>query len=190
MDTADIIAIASEASFGKPRLNNVLRAVVVEAIVSTALGKDWEWCSADWAMCDFRHADGTRLEVKQSAARQSWHRADAAPSRAVFDIAARKQAWDGQKWVNSAGRNADIYLFAHHPRTDDVCDHRDPEQWRFYLVPTCKLPLTKTVSLSWVMQNAPGCGYGELAEAIETARLNFQSRMPAPSKEQRLPHCP
>ena len=50
---------------------NVHRALIVEAIVSAAL-PDWLWAPTDYAAFDFQHADGTRLEVKQSVARQSW----------------------------------------------------------------------------------------------------------------------
>lgn len=135
----EIVRIAADTAFGSPVMNTVLRAIIVEAMVSSALTADWQWSSADWALCDFRHADGTRLEVKQSASRQSWHTANRKPSRALFDIAVRTQAWDGKRRVASTGRNADIYVFAHHPVMGPECDHREPGQRRFHVIPAAEL---------------------------------------------------
>ncbi|MGY6710350.1 MAG: hypothetical protein ACXIVF_18665 [Rhizobiaceae bacterium] len=167
----EIVRIAADTAFGNPVMNNVMRAIVVEAIVSSALTADWQWCSADWALCDFRHADGTRLEVKQSASRQSWHTAGCKPSRAVFDIATRTQAWDGKRWVASTGRNADIYVFAHHPVVGPECDHREPGQWRFHVIPAAALPAGRTISLSAISRLGEVVKFEGLAEAVEGARL-------------------
>ena len=176
-----IIRIASDAAFGSPVMNNVMRAVIVEAMVSTALSADWTWCSSDWSLCDFRHADGTRLEVKQSASRQSWHTEADKPSRAVFDIAPRVQAWDGKRWVPSSGRNAEIYLFAHHSETGPQCDHRDPKQWRFFVMATDRLPTTRSVSLAAISRLVEPVLYAHLGKAVEMAREASSSyRAPAP----------
>ena len=174
-DKAEIIASAIQATFGRPLVNNVLRSILSEAIVDAALGNEWEWCSGDWALCDFRHADGTRLEVKQSAARQNWHSETDKPSAALFDIAPRKLAWDGKKWVPSTGRNAEIYVFAHHPIVGDKADHRDPAQWVFYVVPTTKLPETARISLAGVRARAEPIGCGDLAAAVEVTRMAINS---------------
>jgi hypothetical protein len=50
---------ASQIAFGKPLIQNNLRAVVVEVIIAYALGADWSHCSADWYGWDFVHVDGT-----------------------------------------------------------------------------------------------------------------------------------
>lgn len=67
-----IRARASEVAFGSTIIQNNLRALVVEAIVDYALKPSWRWCSQDWSGWDFEHESGVRLEVKQSAARQTW----------------------------------------------------------------------------------------------------------------------
>lgn len=175
MDKETIIASATQAAFGCPLVNNVLRAILTEAIVDAALGEGWEWCSGDWALCDFRHADATRLEVKQSAARQSWHQDGDKPSVGLFDIAPRKQAWDGLKWVPSAGRNAEIYVFAHHPVADHSADHRDPAQWDFYVVGADCLPATRKISLAGVRARARPIGYDGIAAAVDEIRMAIKS---------------
>lgn len=83
----DIAARAAKALFWKKHLTNVHRAVVVEAIVSSALGDDWEWCSGDYSSCDLKHNDGTRLEIKQSASLQSWNAAEAVDLHPIYDVA-------------------------------------------------------------------------------------------------------
>lgn len=162
--------MAADAAFGRPLVNNVLRAILAEAVVASALGEGWEWCSADWAECDFRHRDGTRLEVKQSAALQSWHHEGAKPWRSSFDIAERTGYYRGSEWTEAPGRNADIYVFAHHPVTDGTADHREPAQWRFYVVAASALPAQKTISLSVVARVAEAVDVAGLREAVKRAR--------------------
>ena len=117
MSKRSVVKKASAFAFGRPLVMNVLRSIIVEAIVSEALS-DWEWCAHDYASYDFRHGDGTRLEVKQSAARQTW--SVGRHSRASWDIRPRTGYWnDGIEWVAQPGRNADIYVLAHHPITGD-----------------------------------------------------------------------
>ena len=74
-------------------MNNVYRADYVECLVASTLGPKW-WLTWergwDWAPWDCQHASGTRLEVKQTAARQSWDRETLPRRRAPrFDIAPR-----------------------------------------------------------------------------------------------------
>lgn len=160
----DIQKRSSQAAFGQPLINNVLRGLVVEAIVASALEPDWSWCAADYASWDFERADGLRLEVKQSAARQSWPTAK--PARASFDIAARKMRWENQCWVKEPGRAAQIYIFAHHPLFDDRVDHRDPNQWDFYVIASAALPGTKRLSLASARKLSDKVGIVGLAKTV------------------------
>lgn len=169
MNTETIIASATAAAFGKPLVNNVLRSIISEAIVDAALDENWTWCSADWAGFDFQHKDGTRLEVKQSAALQSWQNAGKKPSQSRFDIARRSGFWEsGTTWIPRPGRNADIYVFAYHPVIDaTVADHRDPHQWQFYVVNEERLaPKAKTISLSAVRRLVDPVGADKLNDAV------------------------
>jgi hypothetical protein len=45
----DIVARASSMAFGKSLIMNVLRAMILETIVDSALSLDWKWCSTDEA---------------------------------------------------------------------------------------------------------------------------------------------
>lgn len=126
-------------------MSNLIRPIYVEAMVWDVMGKDWHYCG-EWDGWDLeRKADGARLEVKQSAVRQTWtDRAEhQAPSPAIFDICTRQGYFDRQtnKWVQSPGRHAHLYVFADHPIFDaEKCDQRVPHQWDFYVLQTTKLP--------------------------------------------------
>ncbi|MGH7045584.1 MAG: hypothetical protein ACREE2_04250 [Stellaceae bacterium] len=128
---ATVRAAAAKLAFGTPIVQNNLRAIVAEVITGYALGPDWHHCSADWSGWDFEHKLGARLEVKQSAARQTWKPPPVRhPPR--FDISPRSGYWqDGSRWIERAGRHAQIYVFCHHPVDDAAADHRDPLQWSF-----------------------------------------------------------
>lgn len=122
-------------------MNNVSRSEYVECMIVLALRQEWKlmWeVGWEWAPWDCEHVQSrARLEVKQSAARQPWTK-DSRDSRSLprFDIAPRKGYWprDGGSWFESPGRQADLYAFAWHPIESEVCDHRDPAQWSFYVV--------------------------------------------------------
>lgn len=130
----------SDAAFGKPLVTNVQRGAVAEAIIAFALEPEWTWCGADYASWDFERADGVRLEVKQSACKQSWHTEPHIKVRPSFDISPRRGRWEGDTWFDEPGRSANIYIFAYHGVADEHADHRDPGQWEFYVVPTSILP--------------------------------------------------
>lgn len=165
---SDIQRKVAEAAFGRPLVTNVMRGQVVEAIVACALEPEWTWCAEDYSSWDFERADGMRLEVKQSAARQTWAASDK-PSACSFDIAMRKGRWEGSSWVDEVGRAAHIYIFAHHPVADRSADHRDPTQWQFYVVPTSQLPNTRRLSLNGVRSLATATSFAELEQAVEVA---------------------
>lgn len=163
-----VVEKASAFAFGRPLVMNVLRSIIVEAIVSEAL-PDWEWCSHDYAAYDFRHSDGTRLEVKQSAARQTW--SSPRHSRASWDIRPRTGYWkEGTEWVPGPGRNADIYVFAHHPVTGDEADHRDALQWRFFVIATSDLPDTATLSEPRAASLSTAATFAGLASVVDAIR--------------------
>src|ERR1700753_2114891 len=90
---SEVQRIAAESAFGRPLIQNNLRAIVVEAMVDLAISTDWRWCSGDWAAWDFEHTDGTRLEVKQSAAQQTWS-APKVANAPRFDIAHRQGRYE------------------------------------------------------------------------------------------------
>jgi hypothetical protein len=139
-----------------------------------ALEPDWRWCSEDYSSWDFDRADGMRLEVKQSAVKQSWATETAAPSIASFDIAHRKGRWEGALWIEEPGRHAQLYVFAHHFVGTSDADHRDPAQWAFYVVPTGALPMTKRIGIGAVRALADPCDFDGLRAAVESCASSIR----------------
>ena len=175
LGAADVRKIACEAAFGGTLVTNIFRGLLAEALVSACLGDSWTWRSEDWAPWDFDRLDGVRLEVKQSAALQTWNRDSGKLSACRFDIKPRKGCFFGTDWHDHPGRHADIYIFAHHEVSDDSADHADPKQWRFFVVPERLLPMCETISLKQVRKLASGVARPELlGSADECAVAEFQ----------------
>jgi hypothetical protein len=169
-----VIAKVSQVAFGKPLVTNVLRGHVAEAIIALALEPEWNWCSADYAGWDFERADGLRLEVKQSAAMQSW--STGKPSKAIFDVAARTGYWEsGTEWIAKAGRPAHLYVFAHHSIYGDDADHRDPSQWQFYVLPSGTLPDVKQLGLATINTLTSAVPVAALADTVRAAASQIAS---------------
>ena len=102
---------------------------------------EWGLCAGDSGACDLAQRGGPlRIQVKQSAVRQSWHADDSPPPRPCFSIAHKTGRYEGQAWIAERNRNADIFVFGWHDRTDPAADHRDPAQWQFFVVAETDLP--------------------------------------------------
>ena len=165
----EIRARVSARAFGNPVIQNDFRGLVAETIVESALEPTWRCCSGDWLGWDFEHLDRTRLEVKQSAARQTWT-APKRPSPATFDIRTRSGFYIGNEWHPGVGRHAHIYVFAYHPIADTATNHLDPNQWVFYVLAAERLPANKTIGLARVTSLAPAAGWEALLAAVELIR--------------------
>lgn len=160
--------------FDKPVMNNVCRGDYVECMVVLSLGRGWAltWQRGwEWAPWDCEHDNGARLEIKQSAARQSWDADQIASRRSpAFDIAPRTGRFsrDGSEWIDAPGRPADVYVFAWHgERERGVADHRDPQQWQFYVSPERELPDgQKRIGLRRLREIVSPCRLSGLRAAI------------------------
>lgn len=123
---------------------------------------------------DFEGPNGIGLEVKQSAARQDWHGESCKPCVARFDIAERSWQWKDNAWTEKRGRAAALYIFAHHPIFDPaVADHRDPQQWQFYVVLASALPLQKSIGITAVRSLTDPVSFDQLAQAVEARRSSL-----------------
>ncbi|MDP4576123.1 hypothetical protein Q9K02_13350 [Qipengyuania sp. G39] len=164
---ADLKSRLMSALFDKPLVTNTFRGTLVEAILAQVLEPEWRWCSADLASHDFENGAGVRLEVKQSAALQSWHEPSLRPNRGRFDIEARTGRYEGLHWIDEPGRAAQIYVFGWHGVADPQrADHREPAQWQFHAVRAADLSDQKTIALSRVGAMAEPCAIGEIAERV------------------------
>lgn len=162
--------------YDKPLIENSYRGAYVECMIAEALGDAWRPVGGDWGPWDLECPDGARLEVKQSAVLQSWSQLDKTPSAqsSTYDIKPKTGYWpDGVTWVplSVPARLADIYVFAWHPVADRMrADHRDANQWQFFVLPERALPPDqKSISLNPLRRLTAGVAYRRLAEKVSEA---------------------
>ena len=155
-----------ERLYGQPIIRNVLRGELVEQFVLDALGEGWI-AAGDYEAWDVESVDGKhRLQVKQSSARQSWSELDCKASSPRFSIKASK-TWVNEKgWHGQRARQATLYVFAWHPLVDTTADHRNPNQWEFFLVQSRSLPDQKSLSLNGLKALCSACSAAELSAKI------------------------
>jgi hypothetical protein len=144
--------------FNQRLIQNQYRSAFVEAMIEPYLARSgWQYVGDNWSGWDFEHEFGARLELKQSAAWQTWDPVKQAvlksPEKAgpgIFDIASRTGWFDaaGVVWTKEAGRPAHVYIFAWHGLFGSAADHRNPDQWEFFILPAVALPAQKTLRLS------------------------------------------
>jgi len=170
----DVALRLARKIFDKPLIENQYRSAFVEAMIEPYLEPyGWRYTGDSWSGWDFERDDLIRLEIKQSAAQQTWSDARHIRTRGAFDIAERSGYFHegGTKWVEEKGRCAQTYVFAWNSMYGCGTDHRDPNQWEFYVLPTRALPENqKTISLarikSFSLPYGPTSVAG-LAERIE-----------------------
>ena len=154
-------------------MNDAHRAEYVEYLVAELLGPQWSppWTKGhDRAAWDLEHVSEARIAIEQAAAFQPRHGTGNVPKQSPrFGIAPRKGYWtaDGA-WIGRAGRPADIYVFAWHgEEAEQAVDHRAPEQWRFFVIPTKCLPATQhSIGLAKLGMLSEGVGYERLAATV------------------------
>jgi hypothetical protein len=176
--------------FDQRLIENPFRSAFVQAMIEPYLRLGgWRYAGDGWSGWDFERADGKRLEVKQSAAHQTWSDPRRLRTRGSFDIAERTGASEkgGPEGTGGKGRPADVYVFAWNGAYGEATDHRDPAQWLFYVIPTAHLPAAhRTISLARVQAIAetekPG---GPVAiEALMTRVSDVLANLEASSQPQ------
>ena len=163
--------------YGQPIMSNLTRPIYVERLLARLLKGDWRFVGGDWSGWDLENTSTlARIELKQSAARQTWTDGPTRigkPTKPIFDIEERTGHFgdNGSTWIKTPGRPADLYVFAWHPGFDpkDAVDHRDPEQWEFYLLPETRLPKgQKTLAPNSLMNLKPvKATQADIAQKVE-----------------------
>jgi hypothetical protein len=162
--------------FDQKLIGNQYRSAFIEAMIEHYLRPyGWRYVGDSWGGWDFeRGKPGEhRLEVKQSAACQIWSVARKLKTRGSFDIAPRTGYFheQGSKYAAMAvpDRCAQTYLFAWHPIDNEDCaDHRNPDQWEFYVVSAAQLPQNqRTIALSKIRAMTKPVKLEALSAAVE-----------------------
>jgi hypothetical protein len=110
---------------------NQFRSAFIEAMIEPFLAQTgWRYVGGSWSGWDFERGGIERLEVKQSAAHQTWSDDRRVETRGSFDLAPCTGYWfeNGSKWMASPGRDAQVYVFAWNDTYGPTADHRNPDQ--------------------------------------------------------------
>ncbi len=157
--------------FDNDLIQNNLRGLYVETMVAELLGEGWKLAGYDWAAWDIVHDDGTRLEVKQSAAKQTWASPANSKGSASFSIKKPKQMLHGAEVTNVTERLANIYVFGWHGVTTEDANQRDADQWSFFVLPTSALPDQGSIGLNPLRKLAMPVSADALRASVEQIRL-------------------
>ncbi len=109
----DVVKRVTQTAFGNPLVTNVLRGHLVEAMIALVIEPEWKWCAGDYSSWDFERDDGVRVEIKQSAVRQTWDPPAHGRIYTSFDVKERTGRWEGAIFIEEPGRAAHIYVFAY-----------------------------------------------------------------------------
>jgi hypothetical protein len=175
--TSPISATLARRLFEQPIIHNqFLKEFVKELVLHSLWNYQWrvdDGAAQDW---DLEHLDGCFLKVVCSSACQLRPTGFVGAQYPVFCIGQRPGAG------SDVHQKADLYLFAWHPVPQlRRADHRDPQQWQFFLIPVRLLPeKKKTLGLRPVQKTAAHHGAGSirypaLAETIEAWRLRLRA---------------
>jgi hypothetical protein len=154
--------------YGRPLIRNVLRGELVEQIILDALGEEW-LAADDYASWDIAHRElPVTIQVKQSAARQSWSVESSRPSVPTFRIDERYGYSEArQRWDEPRQRHASIYIFAWHAAIDHMADHREASQWQFHVIAADRLPSQNSIGLKAIAALAPPASADDLRLIVE-----------------------
>ncbi|MXX91865.1 MAG: hypothetical protein F4Y63_00230 [Chloroflexi bacterium] len=137
-------------------IDNTTRGSLAEFYVALALDPNdpFRFKTKPWSSWDIETENGTKIEVKTSALRQSWHSGSHAPSTPQWDIAPISvYDWETNTYSKSKFRPADLFVFSLHAHKDPgTLDAIDLSQWMFYVLPTHVLdterPTGKSIRLN------------------------------------------
>lgn len=153
-------------------LDNSMRGFWCEFMVAEALGPDCHTVGLGWHPWDLQIGDSRdvfpdriRIQVKNSAALQTWHPRYGTVTDCCFNLTLRNRPrYFTQDNPNvpceSTGFMCDIFVLCHHPETDVArADHCDPTQWRFYLAPVAGPCSAVTPSeMTWLADKVEASG--------------------------------
>jgi len=156
-------------------LNNTLRGVMAEFLVSSTLPSDK--CRIDWTPYDLISPTGRRIEVKSAAYLQAWEQEHF--SKILFDISPRR-SWSPETGYSAESkRHSDLYVFCVYTALSRDNSILNLDLWDFYVLPTWLLdeyrPTQKTISLdSLIALTAVKCDFNTLKQQIESVQLGEQ----------------
>ena len=143
-----ILERLTRETFGQRLIDNSFRGVWTEFMVAEALGEGCVVVSQNWHAWDLQIGKSEdvfpsriRIQVKNTAKLQTWHQFRPKPTECHWVLRMGDKPYYFDLYnpdipCEPYGHLCDAYVLCHHPIEDpQVADHRDPDQWEFYVVP-------------------------------------------------------
>ncbi len=160
-------------------VDNRNRGIFAEWLVGQALGAiNAGAVRHEWDAYDLLYGE-VKVEVKASGLDQTWPQDQ--PSKPNFNIAPRSRTWVAEcnKWEehHPPVRFADVYVLClHEPEEATPENVRDPESWKFWVIPTRKindeLGGQKTVGLSTLSRLVVPIKWSEIKAEVDRLELS------------------
>ena len=168
-------------------ISNVERGAYIECMIELALRERHPaWSLTEtWDRWDLENQKTrARIEIKQSAALQTWHLSTCHHCGSVYEWDVQDEPGNTSPQFSIKQREVDLYVFAWHPVQDaDIADHRRPDQWEFFVVAEENLPQKKqTIGLEALTRLCDVCNYDALAarvvKVLESIESSFKADRP------------
>ena len=126
-------------------VDNTIRGLWCEFMIAEALGATCKTVGLGWNAWDLQlgpdsatFPERIRVQVKNSARLQIWHKGTPKVSDCAFNLFFRRRPKYLREEVpcEAAGFLCEMFILCHHDECDwKLVNQLDPAQWRFYLVP-------------------------------------------------------
>lgn len=188
--TDRILRSTFEGIFDKPIIDNAMRGYFCEYMIAEALGDECQLVGAGWHPWDLQIGPSEeelpnriRIQVKNSARLQLWTHNN--HSDCSWSLKARrKPSYYDQYYPDTPcedlGFLCDLFILCLHDITDlQIADQRDPEQWKFYLVPVVgKNRAVTQGEYDWLINNLKDKATSSLVRKPHTLERGIRGRQP------------
>ena len=170
----EIIDMVAKHMYSDRIINNSHRGDIVEMMVLSALGDEWNFVGLGWHPWDLQKSSGVnrvRIQVKQCATLQVWGKT----KKLIITFGWKKKAPDyffrdnpGEK-IETEGWFCDVFVIGLRLEDDrNIVDQVNLDQWKFLVIPTSDLERGQnTMLLSKALKKWKPISWTELADSIQ-----------------------
>lgn len=174
----DIISMVAQRMYSSKILNNAHRGDIVEMMVLSALGSEWDLVGLGWHPWDLQRGTGSnriRIQVRQCAARQLW--GFTKNMKLQFGWKKNPPSYfhrdNPGEQIESEGWFCDLFIFGLHLIKDESADQVDPKQWEFLVIPTSDLEYGRnSMVLSKALDKWEPIQWSDLRKNVESTISN------------------
>lgn len=171
----ELIKKVADTMYSARILNNVHRGDIVEMMVYSELGHEWNFVGLGWHPWDLQKGKGedrVRVQVKHCAALQLW--GETKQLVLNFGWKDKKPMYFDEYYpdevIEEKGWFCDVFIFGLHLQNDKkIADQVNPGEWEFLVIPTRDLEAEqKTMALNKALKRWEPVLLSDLVKKVET----------------------